>query len=242
MTAWYKKSFGEDYLLVYNHRSQEEAERQVAAILPLLHLREGDRILDLCCGTGRHAAALAKRGYRVTGIDLSDVLLAHAKRHAAGPALTYVQGDMRDTPFPDESFDVVLNLFTSFGYFVTDDENGKVLREIARLLTPGGRFVIDFLNREHVVKHLKPLTEREQNGLTIREERTIDGDFVMKKITITEGDDVRIYNERVKMYTRDAMQRMIAASGLTVDRVLGDYEGTPPYTEEAPRMIFVGRK
>lgn len=239
MTPWYQESFGEDYLLVYKHRSQEEAEQQVTAILPLLQLTPEDRILDLCCGTGRHAAALARRGFDVTGLDLSDVLLSYARRQRDRWPVTYVQGDMRELPFSSDSFDVVLNLFTSFGYFAEDHENERVLREIARVLVPNGRFFIDFLNREHVRQHLIPRSEREENGLTIREERQVDGDYVKKTITITEGDHERIYYERVKMYTHDEMLEMIERAGLCVERVLGDYDGMA-YAEDASRMIFIG--
>lgn len=241
MTAWFKESFGEDYLLVYKHRSQEEADRQVSFILPLLDLKAEDHILDLCCGTGRHSVALAKNGYRVTGLDLSETLLAYARKHNDGLPVTYIQGDMRELPFPDGFFNVVLNLFTSFGYFIDNSENEKVLREISRVLQPGGRYFIDFLNRDYVRKHINPLTERQENGVTIREERMLDGDYVKKKIIITEGSDQRVYHERVKMYTRNEMQEMIERSGLVVEQIFGDYDSSN-YTVDSPRMIFFGQK
>lgn len=241
MTAWFRESFGEDYLLVYKHRSQKEADQQISLILPLLELKAGEHILDLCCGTGRHSVALAKNGYRVTGFDLSDTLLAYAQQHNDGLPVTYQQGDMRELPFPNGFFNVVLNLFTSFGYFIEDSENEKVLQEISRVLQPGGRYLIDFLNRDYVQKHINPLTERQENGVTIREERTLDGDYVKKKIIVTEGSDERIYRERVKMYPREEMQEMIERSGLVVERIFGDYDRSD-YTADSPRMIFFGRK
>ena len=239
MTPWYKESFGEDYLLVYKHRSQEEADQQITQILPLLNLKRTDRILDLCCGTGRHAIALAKSGYEVTGLDLSNVLLSYAHRNSGDLSVQFIQGDMRTLPFADRSFDVVLNLFTSFGYFVKDDENKKVLQEISRVLVPGGRFLIDFLNRGYVRKHFQPFTERKVNGVTIREERSLEDDYVKKKITIIEGASERIYYERVRMYKLEEMPTMIERSGLTVDRVLGGYDGTA-HSEDASRMMFFG--
>lgn len=241
MTSWYRESFGEDYLLVYKHRSQTEADRQVDAILSLLDLKQDVHILDLCCGTGRHAISLAKRGFRVTGFDLSEVLLSYARRDSGHLPVNYVKGDMRTLPFSNESFHVVLNLFTSFGYFADDRENEKVLQEISRVLVPEGHFLIDFLNREYVRQHLNPLTEREENGVMIREERTISGDYVKKKITITEGVSERTYDERVKMYQANDMERMMESSGLKVERIFGDFDGTE-YSTETPRMIFFGKR
>lgn len=241
MTPWYEISFGEDYLLVYKHRSQQEADEQIAAILPLLELKPDSKILDLCCGTGRHALALAKRGYPVTGLDLSEILLKYARREGQNYPVKYIRGDMRALPFADRSFDVVLNLFTSFGYFVEERENEQVLREISRVLVANGRYLIDFLNRDYVQNRLKPYTEREQNGLVIREERAIDGVYVKKTITVIDGGESRQYYEQVRMDTREEMEAMIKWAGLKVECVMGDYTGEP-YGKETPRMMFFGRK
>lgn len=241
MRPWYKESFGEDYLLVYKHRNRVHADREVTAIIDWLDLTPEDQILDLCCGTGRHAIELARRGMSVIGMDLSDVLLHHAREDSQGLDIDYVQGDMRSLPFASDSFDVVLNLFTSFGYFVDDGENSQVLAEIARILKPEGRFVIDYLNREAVKKSLVPLSEREEEGISIREERKLDGDFVRKTITISEAGTKRRYHERVKMYTREEMEELLEKAGLTVEQVWGDYQGQP-YTIHSPRMILTGRR
>jgi ubiquinone/menaquinone biosynthesis C-methylase UbiE len=241
MSQWFEESFGEDYLLVYRHRSKSSAKKEVRAITRWLDLKPGQHVLDLCCGTGRHSIALAEEGLHVTGIDLSETLLKHAREESAGRNIRYVRGDMRELPFEDGSFDVVVNLFTSFGYFETDADNQKVLHEIARVLRPGGAFLIDFLNRQSVQSRLVPVSEREQNGLHIREERRIDGDFVRKTITITAPDGHRRqYHERVKMYTYEQMRDMLAQSGLRVEDAKGDFEGNP-YTSESPRMILMGR-
>lgn len=237
---WYEESFGEDYLLVYRHRNQASAGREVQAAAGWLDLKEGESVLDLCCGTGRHSIALDDLGMQVTGIDLSSVLLQVARETSQEREIVYVQGDMRDLPFKEGSFDAVLNLFTSFGYFAEDDENVKVLSEIARVTRQGGGFLVDFLNRRAVERSLVPRSEREQEGTRIREERWIDGSFVRKKITVTDHLGERHYQERVKMYDREQMMRMMEAAGLTVDQVWGDFDGTL-YSEDSPRMIITGR-
>jgi ubiquinone/menaquinone biosynthesis C-methylase UbiE len=241
MSQWYEESFGEDYLVVYRHRSKISAQNEVRAITRWLDMKPGQHVLDLCCGTGRHSIALADEGMHVTGIDLSETLLKRAKEDSAGRDIRYVHGDMRELPFADGTFDVVVNLFTSFGYFETDADNRKVLEEMARVLRTDGAFLIDFLNRQSVQIRLVPVSEREQNGLHIREERCIDGDFVRKTITITTPDGKqRQYHERVKMYTFEQMRDMLEQSGLRVEDAKGDFEGNP-YTPESPRMILMGR-
>ncbi|PTX59085.1 ubiquinone/menaquinone biosynthesis C-methylase UbiE [Melghirimyces profundicolus] len=238
---WYEESFGEDYLLVYRHRNRANAEREIRAAAGWLDLKKGDRVLDLCCGTGRHSISLDDLGLKVTGIDLSPVLLKYAEKASKGRDIRYVRGDMRDLPFEENEFAAVFNLFTSFGYFIEDGENEKVLSEIHRVTQPGGRFLIDFLNRNAVEKNLVPESVREENGVKITERRWIDGDFVRKKITLSDSRGQREYRERVKMYDRTRMVEMMEKAGLTVEGVRGDFEGSPYSEEESPRMIFYGR-
>ncbi|MEK4359502.1 class I SAM-dependent methyltransferase [Paenibacillus sp. FSL M7-1455] len=245
MKDWYEKSFGEDYLLVYKHRDAEGAAREVKKMISWLNLPSGARVLDLCCGTGRHALALADSGYRVSGVDLSDVLLREARKSDDRGRVEWHQADMRSLPL-DGGFDAVLNLFTSFGYFREDGEQLKVLREIYRMLKPGGRFIIDFMNSPYVRSHLVPESRREAEGQRIVEKRRIERDFVIKDITITplQGDgEQRQYHERVKLYTLEQMKQMLADAGLAVDEVHGGYDEDEGYEERtSERMIFVGHR
>src|SRR5690606_21057041 len=116
---------------------------EVKRMIDWLGLPQGSTVLDLCCGMGRHSLALHEFGYRVTGIDLSEVLLEEAKKLDQTGKVTWIHGDMRYVPL-EAQFDAEVNLFTSFGYFDQDDENGKVVREMDRLLAPAGKFIIDF--------------------------------------------------------------------------------------------------
>lgn len=244
MSAWYEESFGEDYLRVYNYRDEQGAAHEVHEMISWLKLDPGAQVFDLCCGMGRHSLSLAEKGYEVTGMDLSDVLLDEAKKEDGAEKIRWVQGDMRELPFEDEAFDAVVNLFTSFGYFKEDSEHVRVLKEIRRVLRPGGRFIIDFMNPPHVERHLKPYTEREEDGLKIEERRTIEEGFVKKHITIIpekENEEHREYDERVKLYTRDRFTDMLAEAGLQIDEVRGSYD-EKRFESDSPRMIFVGKR
>ena len=238
MTEWFEQWFGEEYLHAYPHRDDEDAERLVRLLAAYGVVGAGERVLDLGCGPGRHAAALARRGARVVGLDLSLPLLCAARRRGAGPL---VRGDMRQLPFGTAAFDIVLNLFTSFGYFESDEEHRVVVREAARVLRPGGRFVLDFLNAPAVRAGLVARDERRTGGTTVVQERRIseDGRFVIKSIHVCGNS--RTFTERVRLYGRADLERMLATSGMAPETVAGDYDGAPHGTA-SPRLILVGRR
>ena len=240
---WYERSFGKDYLLVYKHRDYESAAVEVHSIMNFLKMSKCSKILDLCCGMGRHSLALAEQGYEVTGVDLSTVLLKQAREKDIHHRVTWCQSDMRKLSLAGE-FDAVLNLFTSFGYFVKDEENMKVLRQIYMMLRDKGQFVIDFLNPVHVINTLLPYSKKEYKNQQIEEIRNIQDGFVIKQITITDvlTGNKRTYEERVKLYERHTLTQMIERAGLTISNVFGTYSGQPYEKETSTRMIFVGER
>jgi ubiquinone/menaquinone biosynthesis C-methylase UbiE len=244
MSDWYKKSFGDDYLLVYKHRDMQGAYNEVKGMIEWLKLDQGAEVLDLCCGMGRHSMALTDFGYKVTGIDLSGVLLKEAVRLDREQKVQWIQGDMRDVQI-NQQFDAVVNLFTSFGYFEEDAENEKVLQEIYRLLKPSGQgqFIIDFLNPEFVERNLVPFSKRTEGNSTIEETRKIEDGFVRKTIVVSEpGAEDRSYLEQVKLYHQEAFLTMLDRVGLEVLHVYGAYDASPYDKTESKRMIFVGRR
>jgi len=144
--AWYENFFDEWYLKYWIQPiTSERTRREVDAIIRLLKLTPESKVLDLCCGQGRHSLELARRGYNVVGFDLSETLLEESRRLAnqEGLDVTFVQGDMRDIPFENE-FDGVFNFYTAFGYFENDDDNQAVLNRAAQSLKSGGRFLLDY--------------------------------------------------------------------------------------------------
>jgi ubiquinone/menaquinone biosynthesis C-methylase UbiE len=216
---WYEQSFGNDYMLVYKHRNWEEAGREARRMVEWLQQPRGAEVLDIGCGMGRHALALAGYGYEVTGVDLSGILLAEAHKHDAKGTVRWVEGDMRKLPFAEESFDATVNLFTSFGYFSLEEDNVDVLRGIRKVLRPDGSFLIDFLNPSYVRSHLVPRSERtdEETGLTIVEIRSIVDDWVQKEITLSDRNTAgapRQYLERVRLFQLEWFEHHLRACGL----------------------------
>lgn len=246
---WYKTAFRYDYLRVYPHRNDEEARRQVDFLLDRLDVLPSCEVLDLGCGDGRHSLELARRGFRVTGLDLSEELLERARRRTAdeGLDITFVRGDMRN-PVGDHAFDLVVNFFTSFGYFREDGENARVLEAISRALRPGGRFLMDYLNREYVISTLVPSDRRAVEGMEVEQRRWITGDpsaadghvRINKHVRIREDGVERSYEESVRMYTLEELDAMMYRGGLKVTQTYGDFDGSP-VSGDAPRNILVGK-
>lgn len=247
MAEWYERSFGEDYLLVYRHRDTQGAREEVDHMINWLKLPKEARVLDLCCGMGRHSMALVEAGFEVTGVDLSEVLLREARKNDPEQHVTWLQADMRKLPLAG-GFDAVVNLFSSFGYFEEDQEHIQVLREIKRILKPTGRFIIDYLNPSYVEDHLVPESERMDGNQRIVERRTIKDGYVMKKIWITQVDngegspqgETREYLERIKLYTAEQFTDMLGEAGLILERIYGNHTGERYDSARSSRMILLG--
>ncbi|MCP4201610.1 MAG: class I SAM-dependent methyltransferase [bacterium] len=242
--AWYKEWFGEEYLELYAHRDESEADRHVDFVEKVMLGSNGARpraILDLACGAGRHTEKLRGRGFRTLGVDLSLTLLAQA------PGLPRTAGDMCRLPFKSRTFDWVLNFFTSFGYFETERQNFQVLEEIERVLTPGGKFLIDLFNREQVLKNLVAEEAQVRGGYRAQIERWFDEstERVNKRIRLYRGDDgkgpVPTFLESVRAYRPEEVTIGLRWAGLEVDALYGSFE-RESFGRDSERLILVGRK
>jgi len=238
---WYVAAFESSYADVYQHRSDARAVQEVAWAAGDLDLHPGALVLDLACGNGRHAAALAASGHGVVGIDLSRDLLAAA--HARGDGVRYVRADMRRIPLRSGSIDATLSLFTSFGYFDDEADDRRVLHEIARVTRPGGGVLLDFLNAPQVVRDLVAVSERQAGSKTITEKRWITPDRrrVEKSVVISSPDGGSIrYVESVRLYGALELERAFAAAGLEVVARYGSLAGDP-FDDDAPRLVLRAR-
>jgi SAM-dependent methyltransferase len=239
MTEWFEQWFGEEYHALYPHRDDEDARRAVALIQRVAPWQPGDRVLDLACGPGRHAAELEQLRARVVGFDLSRAMLRRARERSRA---ALVRGDMRALPFRTGSFRLAVNLFTSFGYFRDDAEHRLVLRQVAATLVTGGHFVLDYLNAQQVRRSLTsadalgPLAGEREDDVRITRRIGPDGRFVIKEIELR--DEGRSFQERVRLYEPDELETLLAEAGLPVTIRFGDYDGGAP-SPEAPRVILV---
>ena len=234
--TWYREWFGEEYLELYSHRDENEARQQVAFFREQAGRIDGP-VLDLACGMGRHIQELQTSGYRAVGCDLSYVLLRAGITEYG--AMAVARADMRSLPYGDGVFAALVNFFTSFGYFATEDENLQVVREMARVLAPGAAFLFDYLN---VHRELEKLVQRETRdtpmGL-VKIERWFDGSdrSFNKRMTIGE----KRYLERVRGYDFDEISAMFGSCNLTIRSAFGDFDGSK-YSHSSPRLILVGSR
>lgn len=240
---WYEKWFGKEYILVYPHRNESEAKLQVDFLIKRINISKDAKILDLCCGNGRHAIELKKLGYDVLGVDLSSELLdvARSKAIENNLDLKLYKCDMREIPYENE-FDLVVQFFTSFGYFQTDTENQKVLSAISKSLKPKGKFMIDYMNPDYVINNLVEKDEKQiSDEISIIQERWIENSRINKKITMIKNDEKSFYNESVRMYSLQEIKDMLNHVGLTLNETYGNFDDSE-YNKDSMRMILIGKK
>lgn len=232
---WFREAFDDVYLSVYRHRDAGEAARFASWAADRLGLR-GARVLDLACGAARFAEPVRRAGGRYLGLDLSRPLLDAARGNDA--SLDLVRADMRYLPLRDGCCDVVLSMFTSFGYFEDDAENRAVLGGAARVLRPGGRMLIDHMHAARVRETLVPSSERESGGARIRERRAIHHGRVVKDVEIAlASGEAKRYCESVRLLEEATLIDWASTTGLRHLETWGDYDGGP-FTRDAERMLI----
>ncbi len=236
---WFRDWFGEEYLSVYPHRNETEARDAVNLYHVFAPPADEGPVLDLACGAGRHLRELLSAGYRGVGLDLSMPLLRRARRGERETRL--VRGDMRYLPFENAVFGGLTSFFTSFGYFADPADDRRVLSEMRRVLRTGGSFMLDFLNADRVRRDLVPSDQRVISGSRVIQERTIEGDSVVKSIRIEplDGSEAQTFSERVRLYEQGDLEELLRRAGLESTQRFGDYAGGV-YRMDSPRLILAG--
>ena len=244
---WYETFFDERYLDFYpGLRARPVAERDAAFVCAALSLEPGDRVLDLGCGTGRHAVALAERGLTVTGLDLSPALLAHARETAAerGVEVTWLERDMRDL---DDlgPFDAVVSLFTAFG-LIGEAGDQEVLHQVRAALRPGGQLLLDLTNFARFLRRFSPQVWHESDQAVLQERHHYEaetGTLVTERVGhFKRGGTFELPTSRVRAYFPHEVRALLRRAGLRVERVYGALSDVRFDWASSPNQVYRCRR
>jgi len=241
---WFKRWFNsEEYLKVYRHHDEKDAEELVKLLLNNIKLNPGDNILDMAAGFGRHAILFAKKGFKVSAVDLSENLLSIARNNAEkeGVSIDFIQSDIRNFT-STKKYNLIINLFTSIGYFESDDENYYILKDAFELLEDGGFFVLDYFNKNFVEKNLVAQTVDEVDDSIITQNRFIEGERIIKEITVERKGKTNKFYESVRMFSNEELISAMENLGFKITKIFGDFSGKPFELESSPRIIIIGFK
>ena len=254
---WYKALFERDYYDYFfrggsggvwsEEKEAQRADEQAAFIAQALELPEGARVLDLCCGWGRHSVRLAQRGYRVSGLDLSayHLRLAKAAARRAAVDVEWLHRDMREISGRAGRFDAIINCFTSFGYLEDDREDQRVLDGIRRALRPGGHLLIDTMNHDWLMRAFRANEWHEgPDGGLMLERRNYDihtGRIDVDWLYVTPEGERRHQSHSLRLYTFTELKAMLSKAGLAVRRTWGGMDERD-FSMESPRMIVLAEK
>jgi len=231
--------------MLFSRERFEKAPAEAGLILTLLKVQPGAAILDLCCGTGRHALELARRGYRVTGVDRTRAYIAAARRRSEKEKLDaeWVQADMRRFRRP-RAFDAVINMFTAFGYFRKKTDDLRVLKNVHTSLRPGGALLIDVIGKERIARIFNARTwHREPDGTIVLEERWLEDDFgwIENRWTIIRKGRIRTFRVAHRLYSAGELRTLLKQAGFARVKVFGGLDGGA-YDQNATRLVLVARK
>ncbi|WP_107039253.1 class I SAM-dependent methyltransferase [Brumimicrobium mesophilum] len=235
--TWFDTSY---YHILYQNRDFSEAERFINNLLNYLNLPTEVSCLDLACGKGRHSVFLNKKGLKVTGVDLSENSIQEAKPFE-NDTLSFDTHDMRKV-YQKDTFDVVFNLFTSFGYFDNYDDNLKVLLSIHEMLVEEGIVVIDFMNADFVLDHLVEKEVKSLDGIDFRITRSYDGNHIFKSIDFSDNGKDCHFQERVQAIKKEEFEDLLKKAGFDIIDVFGDFSLSPFNRSESDRLIIIAKK
>jgi SAM-dependent methyltransferase len=238
---WFENWFDSKYYhILYGNRDQAEADRFMNNLIGFLAIPPHSRIHDLCCGKGRHSVFLNARGFEVTGTDLSAESIQYASQFE-NESLSFFRSDMR-TEIRINYFDFVFNLFTSFGYFVSDKEHEQVIRAVYKSLKPNGVFVLDYLNASKIQKQLVGEETKKACGIPFHiRKRSEKGCFVKEIDFKDEGKDFH-FQEKIRAFGKQELLDMFSRNGFEILALKGDYALSDFDEENSDRLIVIGRK
>lgn len=234
---WFSSWFDTPYYhILYKNRNDEEAQHFMDNITHYLNLPENGTILDLACGKGRHSIYLNKLGFTVTGVDLSENSIAIANEFS-NETLHFKTHDMREPM--NETYDAVFNLFTSFGYFETHEDNIRTLQAIKSSLNEYGFGVIDFFNADFIIENLVPEETKEIDGIVFNINRRVENKKIIKEIRFEDKGENYFFTEKVSAFTLEDFEQMMEEAGIYLLDIFGDYKLRKFYKTQSERLIMI---
>ena len=222
----------------------ESARVEVDGMIRLLGIQSGAKLLDLCCGAGRHSLEFARRGFDVTGVDRTRAFLGKARSIAAteGLGVAFVQEDMREFTRPD-AFDAAINFFTAFGYFDDPADDLKVARNLRTSLKPGGRLILDVNGKETLAAKFRARDWSQRgDAIMLEERRLLDGwKRIESKWTWIRGDERRESTLTLRLYSGAELEKTLLEAGFAKVELYGRLKGSP-YDQTAERLIAVATR
>lgn len=223
---------------------QWQTEGWIKLAIKHLHLSKDTRLLDCPCGIGRLCIPLARQGIEIVGVDISPDYIDELNRKAGAESLPIQTklADMRNLPFENE-FDAAMNLFTSIGYFEDDVENQKVIDSAYRALKPGGRFLLDTVNRDWLAKNFTSSNWENRGEFRLLQRRTFDFERSIETChwTFIRGKKEHVYCVPLRWYSLHELVGMFRAAGFVDIEHFGDFD-EEPVDFNTRRLFVIGRK
>ena len=234
---WFASWFDTPYYhILYKERNYKEAQLFMDNLTHYLNLPEKAKVLDLCCGKGRHSIYLNQLGFEVIGADLSENSITEANKNQ-NQTLHFQVHDMRE-PF-EEKFDAIFNLFTSFGYFENDQDNLTALKAMQNSLTEYGFAVIDFMNVDHVIANLVSEEVKTVDGIEFNIKRYVNEGYIYKEIDFEDQGNNFHFTEKVRALTLKNFEEMMEEAGIYLLDIFGDYKLKKFNKSESERLIMI---
>jgi SAM-dependent methyltransferase len=238
---WFQYWFNSPYYhILYSQRNDDEAEFLIDNLSTYLKPPLNSRILDIACGRGRHATYLQKKGFDVTGVDLSEQNIKYAQQFEQKHLHFFVH-DMRKL-FYINYFDISLNLFTSFGYFDSERDSVNSLKSFCKGLKDDGTLVIDYFNTLKIVRNLAAKEVKTMEGIEFNIKKFVSDGKIIKHINFEHRGKDYAFEERVKAFTLEDFERMLEKSGLQLIEKFGDYALNPFDENKSDRLIMICKK
>ena len=238
---WFANWFDSPYYhLLYKNRDDKEAQSFIDNLICRLKIPKKSTILDVACGKGRHSIYFNKRGMKVEGIDLSHNSINIAKKEE-NKTLNFSVYDMRKV-FKKDAFDIIVNLFTSFGYFKKNEDEQKAITAMALSLKQEGTLIIDFMNTKKVIKNLVESERKEVDGVTFNIKRSVRNNYIIKDIIFSDNGNNYQFQEKVKALTLDDFSKLISHAGLKIIDIFGNYKLEDFNALTSERLIIICKK